>query len=73
MQRMSSLTCQTRVTAINVPDASSDATHWSDANSIWLDQFEIYHTAPRLWYLPSYQADSAMMSAQVTFIMVARA
>ncbi len=56
--------------AVDAPAASSDATHWSSENSIWLDQFEIRHTAPRLWYLPCYQADPAMIHAQVAFTVV---
>lgn len=59
--------------AVNAPAASSDVTHWSGESSIWLDQLEIRHTAPMLWYLPGYQADSAMINPKVTFIMLARA
>lgn len=56
--------------AVDAPAASSDATQWSSESSIWLDQFEIRHTAPKLRSLPGYQADSATMNAQVAFTVV---
>jgi hypothetical protein len=49
--------------AVNAPAASSDAAPGSDEENIRLDQLDVCHTAPRLWFLLGYQADPAMMKS----------